>query len=290
MASGIGPSLHKAAQDNVELQPAPNQLLKREPTREEVNVWSLDTSVRLALATFAAVCGIMIRRALVRSRRSLPLDPLDLAVRSPLKHMALLNVAGDPFGPAEEQMAACKRFYAEPEVFVLDVRSREEVAETGTLSKAVNIPHLELETEEALAQLPSSKDTPVLVFCKSGYRSGIAEQILVQQDFIEVLNGGGYEQLKFLDYVDMYNDPRTVVIDVRTPAEVAEGTLKKAINIEYQELPNMADQLPTDKGTPIFVYCKAGSRSEVARRILVDMDYTGVVNGGAYLALRPLDF
>ena len=78
---------------------------------------------------------------------------------------------------AEEQMAACKRFYAEPEVFVLDVRSREEVAETGTLSKAVNIPHLELETEEALAQLPSSKDTPVLVFCKSGYRSGIAEQV-----------------------------------------------------------------------------------------------------------------
>ena len=50
MASGIGPSLHKAAQDNVELQPAPNQLLKREPTREEVCAF-LHLLARAALLT-----------------------------------------------------------------------------------------------------------------------------------------------------------------------------------------------------------------------------------------------
>lgn len=74
-------------------------------------------------------------------------------------------------------MAAIKRVYLDPDVFVLDVRTPEEVAATGTLRKAVVLPHTELLKEEVQEQLPPYKDTPILVFCKSGYRSGIAEQV-----------------------------------------------------------------------------------------------------------------
>jgi len=71
-----------------------------------------------------------------------------------------------------------------------------------------------------------------------------------------------------------------VVIDVREPEEFASGHVDGAINIPPSIL--MSDQNRLDeihKDSNIIVYCKTGSRSNMAKNILVQMGYKNVING-----------
>ncbi len=61
-------------------------------------------------------------------------------------------------------------------------------------------------------------------------------------------------------------DPALVVLDVRTPAEFAEGHVPGAINIPSAEVAARAAELPRDKD--IVVYCRTGTRAEEALGVL----------------------
>jgi rhodanese-related sulfurtransferase len=76
---------------------------------------------------------------------------------------------------------------------VVDVRSKEEF-ESGHLEGALNVPHTEI--EENLSLFGPDKDKPIVVYCHSGRRSGIAKEVLEKNGFTAVHNGGGYESLK----------------------------------------------------------------------------------------------
>ncbi len=76
---------------------------------------------------------------------------------------------------------------------IVDVRSKGEF-ESGHLEGALNIPHTEV--EENLALFGDDKGKPILVYCRSGRRSGIAKEILEKNGYTAVHNGGGYETLK----------------------------------------------------------------------------------------------
>ena len=41
-----------------------------------------------------------------------------------------------------------------------------------------------------------------------------------------------------------------------------------------------ASELPGDRGAPILVFCKAGSRAAKALEVLIELGYSNVVNGG----------
>jgi thioredoxin len=58
------------------------------------------------------------------------------------------------------------------------------------------------------------------------------------------------------------------LIDVRTPHEVSDGYIASAINIDFNEddFEKIATKL--DRNKPIFVYCKAGGRSQSAAALL----------------------
>jgi rhodanese-related sulfurtransferase len=56
------------------------------------------------------------------------------------------------------------------EIFLIDVREESEVAETGMIPGAVNIPIRTL--GQNLDQIPT--DQPVVVYCKSGFRAALA--------------------------------------------------------------------------------------------------------------------
>lgn len=58
--------------------------------------------------------------------------------------------------------------------------------------------------------------------------------------------------------------PNAPIIDVRTPAEYAEGHIKNAKNIDWNG--NSFDKKTSklDKSKPVFVYCLAGGRSAAA--------------------------
>ena len=83
------------------------------------------------------------------------------------------------------------------------------------------------------------------------------------------------------------NKAGAVLIDVRTPAEVAKGMASEsAVNVPLQELPQRLSEVPKDKD--LLVYCRSGKRSMAASKFLVENGYTRVFNiEGGILALPP---
>jgi phage shock protein E len=87
---------------------------------------------------------------------------------------------------------------------------------------------------------------------------------------------------------DAKADPATVqakikdgakIVDVRTPAEFADGHHPGAINIPLAEIPNRLAEFGA-KDKPIVVYCRSGNRSGQALRLLQEAGYTNVTNAG----------
>ena len=65
-----------------------------------------------------------------------------------------------------------------------------------------------------------------------------------------------------------WGDRSLVLLDVRTPAEFAEGHLPGAINIPHTELEARIAELEKSKGEDIVVYCRSGNRTEQALGVL----------------------
>ena len=75
-----------------------------------------------------------------------------------------------------------------------------------------------------------------------------------------------------------------VLIDVRTPAEVAEGMAPGAINIPLQEIEQRLSEFPKDKD--LLIYCRSGKRSMAASNFLIENGYDKVFNVvGGFLAV-----
>lgn len=71
-----------------------------------------------------------------------------------------------------------------------------------------------------------------------------------------------------------------IIIDVREPNEFASGHVEGAINIPPAELLAGAKQLRgVTKDTKLILYCRTGSRSNVAIQILSSQCFTNLVNG-----------
>ena len=74
--------------------------------------------------------------------------------------------------------------------FLVDVRSPGEFA-SGHVKGSVNIPLDAVQT-----QLNKFKDKKhIIVFCRSGSRSGMAKSILEQNGFKNVVNGGTWDRV-----------------------------------------------------------------------------------------------
>ena len=74
----------------------------------------------------------------------------------------------------------------------MDVRTPEEFAD-GHYPGAINIPHESI--LDGLNQLGVTTSTAVILYCRSGNRSGQAEQALREKGFTEARNAGGLEAL-----------------------------------------------------------------------------------------------
>ena len=74
-----------------------------------------------------------------------------------------------------------------------------------------------------------------------------------------------------------------VEIDVRSPAEFAEGNCPGSINIPLQELTNRLHEIPKDR--PVILCCASGGRSGMAKMILMSKGFTKVYNIGPWTNL-----
>ncbi len=73
----------------------------------------------------------------------------------------------------------------------------------------------------------------------------------------------------------------TAVIDVRTPAEYAEGHLEGALNIDVQGMDFATEVQKLDVAGTYVVYCRSGNRSTAAIEQMKGMGFTNLTNGGA---------
>ncbi len=80
--------------------------------------------------------------------------------------------------------------------------------------------------------------------------------------------------------IDNYDKNKDVVIiDVRTESEYKSGHLKEAVNIPVGEI----GSIEYDKDTKIIVYCRSGSRSANAAKMLSEMGYSKVLDMGGII-------
>lgn len=76
------------------------------------------------------------------------------------------------------------------DVIILDVREEDEYNE-GHIANSILVPYQNI--EENIAKLPSDKDQIILVYCRSGRRSNIAANELVERGYHRVYDFGGIE-------------------------------------------------------------------------------------------------
>lgn len=70
------------------------------------------------------------------------------------------------------------------------------------------------------------------------------------------------------------------LVDVRTPAEFATGSVKGAVNIPLDKVPAQLAQFQGKKS--IVVFCQSGNRSGQAKSILARNGVQNVINGGSW--------
>lgn len=96
----------------------------------------------------------------------------------------------------DDDVAAARRLMAAGAV-VLDVRTPAEHA-GGAIEGATLIPIQEL--PERISDVTSlaggDKSKPIVVYCASGRRAGKAKEMLAANGFTNVVNAGGYDDLK----------------------------------------------------------------------------------------------
>ncbi len=100
---------------------------------------------------------------------------------------ATLACAAAAAGPAtiEPKALSDRIAWADRSLVVLDVRTPEEFA-AGHVPGAINIPHTELAAR--VAELEGARDRDIVIYCRTGRRTGEALGVLEKSGFKRVLH------------------------------------------------------------------------------------------------------
>ncbi len=90
---------------------------------------------------------------------------------------------------------------------------------------------------------------------------------------------------QFLEKIN--TEKNILLIDVRTPAECANGMIKGAVNINWNDPQFEAQVAALDKQKTILVYCAKGGRSHAAQEKLLALGFKTVYDlKGGYSAWK----
>lgn len=186
--------------------------------------------------------------------------------------------------------------------FVLvDTRTQPEYQEAH-IDGAVNIP--ETEFEQLAPAMLSDKAKQIVLYC-SGIKCGKSKRtavkaaalgytnlVLYNEGFpvweergYKIVAGPEYEKkiattkvppVELKQWIDGKGQDY-VLVDVRDASEFREGHIPTAISIPAEQLAAGSEVLPKDK--KIVVYCNSGSRSYMAYRKLMRMEYKSIYQG-----------
>lgn len=128
-----------------------------------------------------------------------------------------------------------------------------------------------------------SFDTPMLLVTEPGKeKESIIRLARVGLDKVQGFLEGGYETWKKSGeesdmiinveadelMMDIPFDPNLVVIDVRKPAEFAEGHVKEAINLPLSDLVDPGSMANIEETQNLYVHCAGGYRSVIAASLM----------------------
>jgi len=172
----------------------------------------------------------------------------------------------------------------ENSLLVVDVRTPEEF-ETGAYPSAINIPLDEI--KERLKEFGDNAEREIVVYCASGGRSAYAQRFLMQVGYMNVKNGGGISSMMASRNTkpaasNPSNEP--IIVDVRTPGEFRGGAYPGAVNIPLDDLQTRIGELG-GKSREITLYCASGARSAYGQRVLMQLGFTNVKNGGGIVQM-----
>ena len=86
------------------------------------------------------------------------------------------------------------------------------------------------------------------------------------------------------ELVEVVSDPDVVILDVRTPAEYAQGHVPGSVNIDVSSPTFAEDIAELPKDTTYVVYCRSGNRSADAAAQMADAGFTDLYDVDAGLA------
>jgi len=99
--------------------------------------------------------------------------------------------------------------------------------------------------------------------------------VLLVQDFYDTLTSK-HKGVTPAKVVELLNDERTIVLDVREPHEYAKGHIANAQCIPLGSLDDRLGTLEPHKNSPIIVTCEQGTRSLMACKKLTKLGFTQV--------------
>jgi phage shock protein E len=106
--------------------------------------------------------------------------------------LSLLVLLGGPVLAETADERVVLNALSQPDAILIDVRTPEEFAQ-GALPGARQIEFDRIAGQ--IAAIAPDKNQPIVLYCRSGRRSGIALQTLYELGYHNVTNAGGYEKL-----------------------------------------------------------------------------------------------
>lgn len=85
--------------------------------------------------------------------------------------------------------------------------------------------------------------------------------------------------------VELIEQPETVVLDVRTPAEFADGHVEGARNLDINGSAFRDQLYELDRQAGYVVYCRSGNRSAAAVKVMQELGFVDVADAGGYAEL-----
>jgi rhodanese-related sulfurtransferase len=107
----------------------------------------------------------------------------------------------------------------------------------------------------------------------------VAVAIVFFMAFKGIRQSNAFSSIDAKSFADKIKTDREIIIlDVRTPAEFAQGAIKGAINSDVNDL-NFKDKISSfDKEKSYLIYCRSGMRSVKACNIMAENGFTKMYN------------
>ena len=108
--------------------------------------------------------------------------------------------------------------------------------------------------------------------CNSTSKQAQAESTQLQEAIVS-------KNVSAKEFQDLIKDKaNAIILDVRTPNEVAQGIIKNAEKIDFYDKNFQAELDKLDKSKPVLIYCRSGRRSGIAMSTMRELGFSEVYN------------